>query len=185
MNKIIIPGQEEKQKREHIYQNIREYVNAKWDDQDLLQEHFNKFLSAIQQGATKEYQYNSELEFMRAGSPIWNEHSTFDEWMRDTELMYEFRLKELKQRKEDSTKSFPHIIKLINQAKDAGQVSGMPEGIGEELKPEDYEIFEFIIRKSLEVVRNFRHGRIDMKKPQIDSEEQKRIDALAKKIINF
>lgn len=185
MSKIIIPGQEKQQKQAHIYDNIRERVKADWNERVFINQQFDLFLHAVQQEVTKEYQYDSELAFIQAGSPRWNEESSFDEWMDDVRQMYEFRLRELKQRKEDSSKSFPHIIKLVREAQEAGQAQGMMKGIGEQMKPEDYEVFEFIIRKSLEAVRKYRKGLLNVTPPEnMSRADLDAAEKLAKKIIN-
>ena len=169
MSKIITPN-----KKPHIYSKIRELAEKEWDDQKYLEEQYETFLSAVDKGAEKDYQYKDEKEFLLAGSPKWGVNSVFEEWMRDSKVMLEFRLHELKIRKDDSSKSIPHLIGLIREAQNDGQADLVVDGIGEKMKPEDYEAFEFIVRKSLETTKKFLNDKIEIKgniltKSQVDA----------------
>jgi len=162
MSKIIIPGQE---KKPHIHDKIKELAEKAWSDQVYLQYQYEAFLKAIQQGSPKDYHYNSEMDYVIAGSPKWNEHDTFDDWMKDVEEMLRFRLHELQLRKENSSQSFPHLVTLVREAQEAGEADLAVEGIGESLSPEAYEAFEYVLRKSMETVQKYRRGEITLLPP--------------------
>lgn len=179
MGEIIIPGQ----KKPHIYDDIRRVANNEnWNPQLYLQEQYQMFLAAVQQEASKDYKYNSELQYITAGSPKWNESDTFNAWLKDTKDMVAFRIKELAVRREQSSKSFPHIISLVREAQDAGQANMTIDGIGEQMQTSDYEMFEFILKKSLETISEFEKGLIVLEAPELTSEEAKELEKTAKRL---
>ena len=168
-----------------MYDHIRKVTEVGWDDQAYLQEQYNLFLSAVQAGSDKDYRYNSNLEFVTHGSPKWGEDDTFEDWLRDTETMTKFRMHELQQRKINSSKSVPHMVGLIREAQEAGQADMAVSGIGSEMSTADYELFDFILRKSLETIILFKDGKIKLEAPEsLDADDRKVSEQFKKQIMS-
>lgn len=126
---------------------------GKFNNQEVINEMFENFLSAIQQ---------------RAVSPIsghiWGEDDTFDEWVSDAEKILMGRLEELKEKFEQKIVIFPKMAKLQDQ----GILTKAPNYVGRHLTREDYEFYHYIISRTLEVVRLYKRGAIDIKGPSYE-----------------
>lgn len=126
---------------------------GKFNNQEVLNEMFENFLSAIQQ---------------RAVSPIsghvWGEDDTFDEWVTDAEKILMGRLEELKEKFEKRIVIFPKMAKLQDQ----GILTKAPNYVGRHLTREDYEFYHYTISKTLEVVRLYKNGILDIKGPSYE-----------------
>lgn len=133
---------------------LRDAVQTEWSDLSYLHELFHLFAAAIQQGVKKDYQYPSDLDFIKAGSPTWGEGDTFEDWCSDTETMLTWRMAELKAKVEQSRPSDKQFMNLL----ESGEMNPANKFIGRTLDNEDEETYEFILRKSMEAVIRYRKG---------------------------
>ncbi len=125
-----------------------------WNSLQYLHEcHFN-FLMAIQVGAPKDYQYDDHLKWTLAGAPKWTVKDVFEEWVRDQLEMLEVRLAELKSKMERGTPTDQHLIKLL----ESGDIDSPHPFAGHQINQEDYEVYEFILRKSVETLHLYQNG---------------------------
>lgn len=125
-----------------------------WDELGYLFECYHNFLKAVQLGASKDYQYKSPLEYELAGKPKWNQHDSFADWCHDQETMLQYRLDELKRKYLGQIPSDANLIHVIEK----GQVEDPHPYLGHRLDIEEYEIYEWILRKSIEAIANLKKG---------------------------
>lgn len=184
MSDIIIPGNGEQKKKPHIYDALRRAAETEsWDYQATLNEMYDNFLQAIQQSAPKDwFKYKDEKAWSSAGAPVWDSKSTFDEWVTHSKEKNLFYLQELEKRKENSSRSMPHLITAIRQAQEDGAADLAVRGLGEEMKAEDYEIFEFFFKKNLETIAKYQSGELTVTPVNIDIQDDTLKEAIRKLI---
>lgn len=137
---------------------VAEAVKRNWTDITFLYECLENFLKAIQLKAKKDYHYNDQAAFEKAGSPIWTEKDSFFAWMKDVEDQLQFRLSELIQKHDQKAHSDKQLLHLL----DGGAIEQVHPFLAKQMTFEDFEMFEFILRKSIEAVEKFRKGTYTM-----------------------
>lgn len=133
-------------------------ARANWDNKAYLRECYQNFLRAVQMGVPKDYHYNSELEWITAGCPRWSVGDSFVMWVKDQLYQLHWRLDELKAKRAENRPSDRHLIHLL----DSGTLSPSTRFVGYQINQEDYEVYEWILRKSLEALESFKKGDIKL-----------------------
>ncbi len=133
---------------------VAEAVKRNWTDIGFLYECLENFLKAMQLKAKKDYHYKSEDAFIQAGSPVWNKNDSFFAWMKDIEDQLEFRLAELVSKHEQRAHSDKQLLHLL----DEGAIEQAHPFLARQMMTDDFEMFEFILRKSIEATEKFRKG---------------------------
>ncbi len=134
---------------------VAEAVKRNWSDIGFLYECLENFLKAIQLKAKKDYHYKGKDEFVKAGSPVWNDKDSFFEWMKDVEDQLQFRLDELICKHQQYYVSDKQLLHLL----DEGVIENPHPYLAKNMTTEDFEMFEFILRKSIEATEKFRKGK--------------------------
>ena len=124
----------------------------RWSDLGYLLECYHNFLAAIQSKAKKDYQYENELAFVLAGSPVWSISDSFGDWCKDMEETTVWRLQSLEEKKLQNRPSDVVLLKVFDK------IDNPDPYLGKNMSSEDYEIYEFILRKSAEALTRFRRG---------------------------
>lgn len=137
---------------------VAEAVKRNWTDIGFLYECLENFLKAIQLKAKKDYHYKDQAAFVQAGSPVWNKNDSFFAWMRDVEDQLQFRLDELRRKHQQKAHSDKQLLHLL----DEGVVEQAHPYLAKQMTFEDFEMFEFILRKSIEATEKFRKGTYTM-----------------------
>lgn len=141
---------------------------GKFNPQEVLNEMFENFLSAIQQ---------------KAVSPLsghqWNQDDTFDDWVKEAEKMCQGRLEELKEKFDKKIVIFPKLVNLQEQ----GVLENSPSYVGRHLTREDYEFYHYTISRTLETIRSYKKGALDVKGPTYEEIVKKFGDIAKKKSI--
>lgn len=138
---------------------VMEAGKRQWGDMAYLHECFQNFFTAVQHQSPKDYQYDDQKAWVMAGMPCWNEKSIFEEWARDTEEHLGWRLEELKEKFDTQRPSDIQLRPML----EAGNVDNPHPFVGHTLTREDYEIYEWTLRKSLEAIRKYRKGEVALR----------------------
>lgn len=120
-------------------------------DQTFLDQCYEQFLEAVQMHA----QHPEGFVKTVGATTLWDEKSTFDEWLAQCEKVLKDRLEEIDWKLRTGSKTMPGIIQVV----DKGFEPAHP-AIGESMKKEDYEAYNWMLRKSLEAIKNFRSGKV-------------------------
>ena len=137
---------------------VAEAVKKNWSDIGFLYECLENFLKAIQLKAKKDYHYSNVAEFVAAGSPVWNKKDSFYRWMADVDDQLQFRLDELIRKHQQHSISDKQLLHLL----DDGSIENKHPYLAKTMTTEDFEMFEFILRKSIEATKKFREGKYTM-----------------------
>ena len=133
---------------------VVEAVKKNWSDIGFLYECLENFLKAIQLKAKKDYHYKDTEEFILAGSPVWNKKDSFYAWMSDVGDQLQFRLDELIRKHQQHSISDKQLLHLLGE----GAIDNPHPYLAKQMTTEDFEMFEFIVRKSIETTEKFRQG---------------------------
>lgn len=131
---------------------VIEAGKASWSDLSYLHECYHNFMAAIQVGAPKDYRYDGPEAYLLAGKPKWNESDVFDSWCVDQAAMIMWRLQSLEEKKLQNRPSDSTLIHLIDDVKDPDPF------LGKNMTSEDYDIYEFMLRKGLEALVRYQRG---------------------------
>ena len=131
---------------------VTEAGKKNWSDLDYLHECYLNFMQAIRSRAKKDYQYADELAFVMAGSPVWTVMDSFGDWCKDQEEHLVWRLQSLEEKKLQNRPSDSVVIRILDK------IENPDPYLGKNMTSEDYEIYEFILRKSREALGRFRAG---------------------------
>lgn len=108
----------------------------KLDPTMTLDEIYENFLMAVQDDT----------------APGWNEHSTFEEWLSATVKATEQRLRQLRDMAKKKTLNRPHLVKLLPEFQPAS------EDTFKELRLEEIEFADYVLRRTLEIIQGYRSG---------------------------
>lgn len=131
-----------KQAKEAGFHSVKDFVKhvfSTWNkqtDKAIIKSLYEKFLEAIQYRQKK-----------MISEGYWNENSTFEEYLDEAIKTCESRLEELKWRKKTQEPSFSYLVHILPY------MENVPKGVGEPLTQEDYEFYEMILKKCLELYK--------------------------------
>lgn len=108
-----------------------------WNSQRTLDEIYEKFLLAVQQRTPS-----------AIGDHVWTFDDTFDKWLQESRLVLEGRKLELKEKFEQKIAIYPKLVKRL----ESGELTNAPKDVGRTLTREDYEFYQLVIRKTIEVI---------------------------------
>ena len=131
---------------------VTEAGRRNWSDITYLHECYQNFAAALQVGASKDYQYKDNLAYVLAGSPVWSSSDSFGDWCRDQEEHLVWRLQSLEEKKLQNRPSDSILLSVMDKVQDPDPY------LGKHMTSEDYEIYEWVLRKSQEALRLFKQG---------------------------
>lgn len=135
-----------------------EAAKQAWHDLQYLREVYELFLTAVQVGASKDYQYNDQAAYDVAGKPVWNMKDTFRAWVADVEIQLECRLQELKEKYAAHRPTDKNLLRVA----ESGDFQSDNPYVLKTLASDDYEVLDFMIRKSQEAIKKYTSGKITM-----------------------
>ncbi len=158
-------------KESRIQELINSLNEAKdtFDDAEFIRMKHHEFLQAVQQQDPKAHPYVDEADWVAHGSPIWNEASTFDEWL-------------------DACKGeivIHRIEELQKKRKGGEELSAFQKSIAEfadEMKFEDelemmkfdkiyYDVMEFLVNKGKEAIDRYNKGLVKILEKDLLADE--------------
>lgn len=104
----------------------------------ILDELYENFMQCVNQKISKE----------PWGKGRWSGNDTFEEFLSYTQKEASSRLEELEWKKQTQYPSYEGIIHLLPK------MNNVPKGIGESLKIEDFEFYEEILKKTIEMIKD-------------------------------
>jgi len=141
---------------------------GRWDHMDTLAEIYSGFEDAVQHSLVKldekgEKKFRGTMEYGGRTIPVpdvWREGDSFEEFCQYTKWFMERQLEFAKGFKEERKTPLSHML-----GDDlAANMEMTPKGMTKEYSAEQYEILEFLVRKQIESIEEYLHGRIPLEK---------------------
>jgi len=129
--------------KQNGYDSVKDYVKhlfQNWNEETdiaIINELYDEYMKCLQMGTERLF-----------GEGKWDENTSFEEFLRESLIMLEHRLEEIKWKKQTKFPSYPGLVELLPDIKD------VPSGVGEPLSIEDYDFYEMLIKKTMEAIKS-------------------------------
>lgn len=123
--------------------SVQKAMLGNWNDQRVLDELHEDYLIAKQSGV------ESAIDGHK-----WNVTDTFDRWLHDAEKVLIGRKQELKEKYDQKIPIYPKLVKHL----ESGELTGAHQDVGRTLTRQDYEFYDMIFHKTLEVIKKYWQG---------------------------
>ena len=190
-NEVLVLNENVEEKRNivrEISEMLSQIKNDKFDDKEYIIEKNHEFCQAVQQMSPKMHMYESEDEFERAkkgkyknravrdGVLYWGVNDSYADWLVASLDTIEFRIEEIKKKKENRIYEVPTNFQL--------QIMGFKTGESDDIKFADeseleqfgiewYEFLEWHINHQKEAIKKFLRDEITFTQEEFIKSEMK------------
>lgn len=178
---IVLP---QKSRLQQLIDAVNE-AESDFDEAEFIIDTYHFYLQAVQNSDPKAHLFLDKDDWEANGSPIWDENSTFEEWLIATKKeIIENRLPEIKKKKEE----FSADVLSPFQKSIEGFISELKTEDGSEEQKMDkvlYDYYEWHLNKQKETIDNFIAGKVKvLEKDILDNEINNEIGKIANKIVS-
>lgn len=134
-----------KEAKEQGYETVKDYVKAKFQNWNsateklIIEELYTDFVDVILHRASK-------APFAKG---VWDEFSTFQEWLEHNKKMALYRLEQLEEERKEKPTNYPGVVPFLPDMNDVSP------GVGGQISFEDAEFYNEILRKTIEVLNKY------------------------------